>query len=59
MNENTTKSIVVNFILDEEDPALESNTNTTPSIHPDSWPAEDFAQGDFLIQDMFLDHFFP
>jgi hypothetical protein len=59
MNENTTTSIVVNFILDEENPALESNTNTTSSAYSDIWPAEDSVHGDFLIQDMFLDHFFP
>jgi hypothetical protein len=59
MNENTKSNIVINFLLEVEDPTLDTNVNNANTVHSNTWQSEDSDKYDFLIQDMFLDHFFP
>jgi hypothetical protein len=59
MNENKKNNIVTKFLLEIDDPILENIVNTTDNMHSNTWPSEDSDKYDFLIQDMFLEHFFP
>ena len=59
MDEKTGKNKIINFILDDNDSASESSLQNASSGNSTLGPLEDLTNYDFLIHDMFLDHFFP
>lgn len=59
MNENKKNNNIINILFVEENPILDTNLNNTNTAQSNTWPSEDSDQYNFLIHDMFLDHFFP
>lgn len=59
MNETTGNNQIINFLLEENEPLLDSYSPENHSIISPDYANEDNATHEFLIHDMFLDHFFP
>ncbi len=59
MSENNQGEKGLFEILEEKNPCVDSQGNSKSYNHEYQQVADDDRINDFLIQDMFLDHFFP
>lgn len=59
MSENNQGEKGLFEILEEKNPCVDLHTNSKSYTHEYQQVTDDDRINDFLIQDMFLDHFFP